>query len=379
MSSLAIDGEPDGWLEIGYTASALAARLDDALSGADTLGAQPLARAWYGPASGAFTGDWSSRRARYEELIDLARRAARVITEYGEALREVQEHARALEYTWCATGLVVSPLGVFDLPAGVALLPAPARLSLEHALAGALRDLESLAADVLACASDLVIGLGPVVALLEEFALAVFGSGAITLIEKNFMEGIEAPLFVPGSVLGTIPDVLRDVVEYLPEAAAGAATGLASFGDRVLPAVPWVDALWDVGDDAWLRHEGLLASLEQNSGGIAGLVAASLLAGVGETVGGVVVGAVVGVVAVGAPEAVVAVGAVVVGAALVGIVAAGVGAVVQTGVNHNKKTINRDVDDIGQDITRDFDNDVVPVIENHIAPGIENAVGTGPA
>jgi hypothetical protein len=367
MGSLAIGGEPDGWLEIGYTAGALAARLDDALSDADTLGAQPLARSWYGPASGAFTGDWSSRRARYEELIDLARRAARVITEYGEALREVQEHARALEYTWCATGLVVSPLGVFDLPAGAALLPAPARLSLEHALAGALRDLESLATDVLASASDLVIGLGPVVALLEEFALARFGSDAITVWDHDIRPGLNKGFWV-STLAGAVPGVVKSFADD-PEADHLVAVGLADEGGELANGIVWGDQAWDVVDDAF--REGPLASLEQNSGGI-------VSAGVG-TLGGIGVTALAGVVvAAGAP--VVAGAAVLVGGALlVGIVGVGVGNVVQTEVDDHKKTINRDVDDVGHDISRDFDHDVVPEIENHIAPDIENAVGTGPA
>jgi hypothetical protein len=368
MGSLAIGGEPNGWLEIGYTASALAARLDDALSDADALGAQSVARSWSGPAAGAFTGDWPARRARYEELIDLARRAARAITEYGEALREVQEHARALEYTWCATGLVVSPLGVFDLPAGAALLPAPARLSLEHALAGALRDLESLATDVLASASDLVIGLGPVVALLEEFALARYGSDAITVWDHDIRPGLNKGFWV-STLGGAIPGVVKSLTVEFPVADRVMVSGLADVGDDLANGIVWGDQAWDVGDDAF--HEGPLASLEQNSGGI-------VSAGVG-TLGGIGVTALAGVVvAAGAP--VVAGAAVLVGGALlVGIVGVGVGNVVQTEVDDHKKTINRDVDDVGHDISRDFDHDVVPEIENHIAPDIENAVGTGPA
>ena len=364
MGSLAIDGEPNDWLEIGYAASALAARLDDALSDADALGAQALARSWYGPAAGAFTGDWSTRRGRYEELIDLARRAARAINEYGEALHEVQEHARALEYTWCAAGLVVSPLGVFDLPAGAALLPAPARLALEHALDGAMRDLESLGADVIAGASVLVAGLGPVAALLEEFGLARFGSDAITVFDRDIRPGLNLG-FWTGTLAATIPGVVKSFTEDFPEADRLMVSGLADAGGEVANGIVWADQGWDVWHDA--RREGYLASLEQNAGGIASTAVSAL--------GGLGVVALAGVVAVGAPEAVVLVG----GALLVGVVAVGVGTVVQDSVNDNKKTIKRDVDDAGEDITRDFDNDVAPEIENHIAPDIENVVGTGSA
>jgi hypothetical protein len=367
MGSLAIGGEPNGWLEIGYTASALAARLDDALSDADALGAQSVARSWSGPAAGAFTGDWPARRARYEELIDLARRAARAITEYGEALREVQEHARALEYTWCATGLVVSPLGVFDLPAGAALLPAAARLSLEHALAGALRDLESLSAVVLASASDLVFGLGPVVVLLEEFGLARFGSDVITVFDRDIRPGLN-PGFWVSTLGGAVPGVVKSLADEFPVADRVMVSGLADVGGDLVNVIVWGDQTWDVVHDA--RREGYLGSLEQNSGGIAS-TAVGTLGGIG------VAALAAGVVAAGAPVAAAAV--VVGGAVLVGVVAVGVGNVVQTDVDDHKKTIKRDVDDIGRDVTRDFDNDVVPEIEYHIAPGIEDAVGTGPA
>ena len=98
MASLAVDGEPNAWLDIGYAISTLATLLEAELSDADVLGAQALARSWYGPTATAFSVDWASRRGRYEELIDLARRASRLITEYGEALHEAQEHSRAIEY-----------------------------------------------------------------------------------------------------------------------------------------------------------------------------------------------------------------------------------------------------------------------------------------
>ena len=60
MASLAVDGEPNAWLDIGYAISTLATLLEAELSDADVLGAQALARSWYGPT--ATPSAWTGRR-----------------------------------------------------------------------------------------------------------------------------------------------------------------------------------------------------------------------------------------------------------------------------------------------------------------------------
>jgi len=100
--------------------------------------------------------------------------------------------------------------------------------------------------------------------------------------------------------------------------------------------------------DTRVRHESLLASIEDNSGDIvAQLVSDAAVA----AAGAVIVAAVAT-----APAAVVVVGAVVIG----GVVAAGVGAGVQMVVDHNRQRINNFVHKAGQDL-------------QGIAPGLEAA------
>jgi hypothetical protein len=338
MAGLRIEGDPDTWLDAGYSVKTLAARLEGELSDADTFGPQALARSWYGPAAGAFSSSWGTRRARYEDLVDLTRRAGQAITSYGEALHEVQEHARVLEYTWCAAGLVLSD-GFFVLPAGLELLPSAVRMSLERTLSDALRDVENLEADVAAGVVSLALGLNPVIALLAEFALAGVGSLSISEIEHEFMEIAENP--ITAGVIGMIPDLTKELASILPDTRL--VSGIAKDGDPVLDVVYGVDAVWDVVHDA--RHEGYLASIEQNAPGIA---STAVGIGVGGLVTGVLTAGGVILVAAGAPEIAVGVGVVVVGAVVTGVVAWGVGQVVQGVVDHHRQAINQAVDIMGQ-------------------------------
>ena len=297
--------------------------------------------------------DWASRRGRYEELIDLARRASRLITEYGEALHEAQEHSRAIEYLWIATGLVVSPGGFFVLPEAVALLPSPARMTLERALANAERDVAGLEVEVLAGVTALVFGLNPLIMLLEEFTLLGVGNADVREFAREVVSGLNLKWWA-GTVGGAIPDAIK---------AAGMIGDIADVGDPVIMAIQGLDMDWDVWHDA--RHEGYLASIEQNAGGIASTYTGI---GLGLVAGGLIAGAVAAAPAVGAVALVIGTGVV------VGIVAAGVGTVVQDEVNDNKTTINRDVHEVGHDVheigdnvEEDLDSDP-PTLENLIRP-----------
>jgi uncharacterized protein YukE len=340
MAGLSIQGDPDSWLDAGYSVKALAARLESELSDADTFGPQALARSWYGPAASAFSASWATRRARYDDLVDLTRRAGQAITSYGEALQEVQEHARVLEYTWCAAGLVLAD-GFFVLPAGLELLPSAVRMSLEKTLSDALRDVESLEADVAAGVVSLALGLSPVIALLAEFALAGIGSISISEIEHEFMKIAENPITV--GLIGMIPALTQKLAGVLPDTEL--VDGIAKDGDPVLDVLDALDATWDVAHDA--TREGLLASLEQNAGG---LTQTAVAMGIGGAVTGVLAAGGVLLIAAGAPELVVGVGVVVGATVVTGLIAAGVGHEVQTVVNKHKQAINQGVELMGQGV-----------------------------
>lgn len=351
MAGLRIEGDPDSWLDAGYSVKTLAARLEGELSDADRFGPQALARSWYGPAAGAFSASWATRRTRYEDLIDLTRRAGQAITVYGEALREVQEHARVLEYTWCAAGLVLAD-GFFVLPAGLELLPSAVRMSLERTLSDALRDVESLEADVAAGVVSLALGLNPVIALLAEFALAGIGSVSIGELEHELVEIAENPY--TAMLLGAVPVLAKFLADgvlpgtklvlehgVLPDTKL--VSGVADHGTAVLNVIAGGVETWDVVHDA--RREGYLASIEQNAGGITSTVVGmgiggGVTAGVAFLAGGAAV-AVAGPVVGGA--------LVIVGAAVVtGVIANGVGDKVQAFVDHHKQAINQTVELMGE-------------------------------
>jgi hypothetical protein len=361
MAGLTIEGQPDGWLDVGYSLSTLAARLEAELSDLSTLGAQSLASSWYGPAASAFFTDWASRRARYEDLLDLARRAANAITEYGQALLNMQARARAVEYAWCSAGLRVLPGGDgFMLPPTAGALPQPVRMSLEQTLVAATRDVVDLGGGVVAIAGDLIAVLVPVIELLEEFGLAGFGAAYLSEFGHAFMHGVTDPFFLPGIALDAAKHLAEDAAadtrahasqlghdlragtaEERSEAApllrpvgqdASRLTSLADRGASAVTGIGWTIVGLEVKSD--LPRLGFVGSLEANAGNIASMAVGDAAVAMSGTV--------IAAVVVGASPVAVAVGAVVIG----GIVAVGVGAVVQTIVNHNKDTINHWAHDV---------------------------------
>jgi hypothetical protein len=337
MAGLMIQGDPGGWSDVGGSLSALATRLETGLSDADAFGAQALARSWYGPAAGAFSAHWATRRPRYEDLIVLVRRAAQAILAYAHTLEDMRARAMNLESVWCGVGLHVLYSGEgFMLPPGVESMPPHAQVSLRQALSESARDIEALGADCVAAATELAAVLVPVITLLEDFALIelniIRGIGAEFINEQKDPSSIAETAFgvvekftsraadnagIYASQLGYYlregtPDEQSAAGSLLPEAGqdaavAGSVNDLVKWGGGLALVAGNGLTVWKVIHDG--QKEGYRASLEQNAGAIASTVTGDVLAiafpGVGLLAGG--------------------------------IIAAGVGYTVQTVVNHRKE------------------------------------------
>lgn len=336
MTGLFVGGDAQSWLNNGYAIGSIAARLDRSLAGASS-GANSAERAWYGPASQGFSTTWSSQYTSYEDLLGLIRRAANAIDAYGQALEESQSRARMLEYTWCAAGLIVGPDGCMALPHGAAALPPEARLPLERALTEANRDVGYLGNTTGEAVVALTIELNPVIAMLDEFGMPGFLETFSREVAHNFLDELKD---VPGDVDRTL------------HATAGAIDGLApegellDFTDKVEPwlyPIGFAIAGGEIALEA--RHHGYLRSTEDHVGDLASVSAS----GLGLWAGGLATGAGAdalldaGILTVAAPEVAVVIGGVVLGT----LIAVGVGAVVQTVVDHNRAKINHIVHDIG--------------------------------
>jgi uncharacterized protein YukE len=355
MTSLSVRGDPQGWVDLGAAISTVAATLESELAGADSNCAQPLARSWYGPAAASFSASWASRRSRYEQLIGHLHSAGRAIGGYGQRLWELQQQAWSVESRAIEAGLRVAPLGDgFLLPVEAHLLPAPARMLIEHALADAAQGVERLFADVAAAAEDLLFTLGPVVTLLEDFCLAGVAAAYLPELVRELENQVK-----PDAVLGHLLDLGHEAEKHLAkeerayastlghdlrsglthevrstaapllrDAGRGAklAGRFARYGEGVTTVYAWGVTGYQVISDA--RREGLTASLEQNAGDIAETAVGPLATGA--AVAGIVL------LAPAAPVAVVAVGGVAIGA----VVAVGVGAGVQAIVDHRHGIIH---------------------------------------
>jgi hypothetical protein len=352
MAGLSVRGDPQGWVDLGSAISTAAAILDSELSGADVNGAQVLARSWYGPSAAAFSANWAARRSRYEQLIGHLHSVGRSVSGYGQRLWELQEQAWAVESRAIEAGLRLTPLGDgFLLPPEANLLPGPARMLIEHALADAAQGVERLFADVVAAAEDLTFTLGPVITLLEDFC--VVGVGAYL---PELVRGLKDQLS-PEAILGDALGVWATTAEYTERAALGTwsklevlsnagfteadtllpaatadaarAASRAAFLDHASTALTVVVTTGQVLWGAFVEHEGVRVSLEKNAGNIA-----DAAVGIGLSAAAVAIG--VPLVAAGAPVALVAVGS----AVAVGVVAVGVGAAVQTVVDHRQAIIH---------------------------------------
>jgi hypothetical protein len=195
-----------------------------------------------------------------------------------------------------------------------------------------------------------------VIALLEEFWQLGLGSGLISEFAHEFMQEVNDPVglaedvgleFLKASAKAakaTATDLKylsdagwteADGPAYTAAVQAGRASAIATVaehGSTILTvAVTTGEVLWGAYHD----HEGLVGSIEQHSGDIADAAVSGLA-----TAGAI---AAIGLLVPAAPAAVVIVGGVAIGA----VVAAGVGATVQTIVDHNRQKINHAIDDIG--------------------------------
>jgi hypothetical protein len=346
---LTVQGDPQGWADLGSAFGNAAATLEAELAGVDLNGAQALARTWYGPTSAAFSASWASRRSRYEQLIDHLYSAGRAVAGYGQRLGELQEQAWSVESRAIEAGLRVTPLGdAFMLPPEAELLPAPARMIIEHALADALQGAERLFADVAAAAEDLMFTLGPVAALLEDFCLAGLVAAYLPEFAHDFVQLLKGELI--GQPLDLVAHAVQDVADGAAADATAAAYALQDLRDLgfteaegALPAAisdashasaiaavadkgPAIVAIaFTTGQVVWGafgEHEGVVGSLEKHAGD---MTDTAVQLGLAATAG-------VALVTAGAPVALVAVGVVVVGA--------GVGAAVQTIVDHRHAIIH---------------------------------------
>jgi hypothetical protein len=337
MTGLFVGGDSRSWLNNGYAIGSIAARLDRSLAGASS-GATSAERAWYGPASQAFLAAWSSQYTSYEDLLGLIRRAANAIDAYGQALEESQRRARVLEYTWCAAGLIVGPDGCMALPHGAAALPPEARLPLEGALTEANRDVGYLGNTTAEAVVALTIALNPVIALLDEFGMPGFLETFSREVAHNFIDELK--------------DGRADAIDAMHialDATKKISTDeeLQGYSELYGKAVAYAGFAWTLGKvGSEAQSRGYLRASEDHAGDLVDTfppVRTAFLAGgvwAAEGIGTALVGA--GVVA-SAPVAVVAIGGLVLGT----VVALGVGAVVQTVVDHNRAKINHIVHDIG--------------------------------
>ncbi len=358
MGSLGLAGDPDGWLHAGYTISTLMDQLDSDLDTADRAGGSGLRQTWAGPVADAFTQDWGARRARYADLIASARSAAAAIIEFGERLADLLRRAYQLEQYWCGCGLtLLDGAEHFLLPWGFEHMPDGTQLSLRQCLQDSDRDIGAMWNDVTAAVDDLVTALESVLEALGDFnILAVdvsvwtagqYLSGYLTNPLSLLADGMT---IVAHSIDTTAKAALDEGVRLEMTAAedgsraveaaaddafdageravavAGKFDGYADLAGRAAFIAAIVITAWQVRDS--IRKHGALAGVEDNAGNIAALVAVPVVAAL-------------------LPEAVAGVGLV----AALAVVGVGVGALVQWGVDHNKKTINHVVHSVGDGVT----------------------------
>ena len=245
-------------------------------------------------------------------------------------------------------GLRLTPLGDgFLLPPEANLLPGPARMFIEHALADAAQGVERIFADVATAAEDLMFTLGPVITLLEDFCQ--LGLGLLAQYDREFVQELEhhpwevvhavasgaaraTELTADNAVMfasqlgyylskGTAPE--RSAAARLLRRAGkdavrdGGIQDVADVVEKVAIGATIAIAVGQVAWDAVVEHEGWVRSVERNAGGIAG--AAAGLA-----------------VALALPEAIIPLGA----AAVIAVTAVGVGAAVQIAVDHRHGIIH---------------------------------------
>lgn len=358
MGSLGLNADPDGWLNAGYTINALMDSLESELYDADRVGGSGLTAHWAGPVADAFNGHWGALHPRVADLIVQGRRAASAISQFGGKLEDFVARAGDLERYWLGFGLHLEGM-FFTLPLGFELLSPEHQLSFRQLVTESERDVTAMWDDIKAAVDDVVTVLESLIDAFEDFAVLELGAAAGLF--GGYLGGyLKDPVSLVSDGLSVaLPYLVRSTNHGLDEAyrvavSAGEDAGrdVQAVADATAKsAVRNADLVHDVGKfggpvlllatvgvTAWQTYDtaktaGWVNAIEDHAGDWAGLAA-----GIG-----------IGVAVAAAPVAVPAI-AVVVGG---GIVAAGVGSLVQWGVDDHRKVVGQALTDIGHgaDIT----------------------------
>jgi hypothetical protein len=359
MGSLGLHADPDGWLNAGYSIRTLMDSLDSELYDADRIGGAGLSQSWAGPVAEAFTGHWSGARSRAEDLIAQGRRAAAAITDFGARLEDLVRRAADLESYWLSFGLQLGLDGMhFALPWGFEQLSPGHQVSFHQWLTESERDVTAMWADIRAAVDDVVTALESLIAALDDLAvveagvfaglaggwldgyrknLASLGQDGLSVLTERLVRGTNRELdHAYDIVIKADEDASsydRAAVDAIARSAVRKATlvdDLGKWGGRALLVAAVGVTLWQTYDTAESKNaenkkKGWGDAFEEHAGDWAGLAA------------GVAIG--VALAPVGLP----AIGAIVVG----GILATGVGDVVQAAVDH-RVAINHAARDVGE-------------------------------
>jgi hypothetical protein len=354
MGSLGLHADPDGWLNAGYSIRTLMDSLDSELYDADRIGGAGLSAHWAGPVAEAFTGHWSGVRSRAEDLITQGRRAAAAITDFGGRLEDFVKRAADLESYWLGFGLQIGLDGMhFALPWGFEQVSPVHQVSFHQWLTESERDVTAMWSDIEASVDDVVTVLESLIAALDDLAvveLGVFaglaggwldgyrknvaslGQDGLSVLTERLVRGTNQGLDHAYDVaVGAGEDASRyspAAVDDLVKSAvhnANVVHEVGKWGGRGLLFASVGVTLWQTYDTAENKKKGWGDAFEEHAGDWAGLAA------------GVAIGAAL------APVGLPAIGAVVVG----GILATGVGDVVQAAVDH-RVAINDAARDVGE-------------------------------
>jgi hypothetical protein len=360
MGSLGLHADPDGWLNAGYSIRTLMDSLDSELYDADRIGGAGLSQSWAGPVAEAFTGHWSGVRSRAEDLIAQGRRAAAAITDFGGRLEDFVKRAADLESHWLSFGLQLGLDGMhFALPWGFEQLSPVHQVSFHQWLTESERDVTAMWSDIRAAVDDVVTALESLIAALDDLAvvelgvfaglaggwldgyrknLASLGQDGLSVLTERLVRGTNKGLDDAYDILtgadgapshyspAAVDDIVTSAVHN-----ANLVHEVGKWGGRGLLLASVGVTLWQTYDTAQTynkaehKKNGWGDAFEEHAGDWAGLAA------------GVAIG--VALAPVGLP----AIGAVVVG----GILAAGVGDVVQAAVDH-RVAINHAARDVGE-------------------------------
>lgn len=380
MSALGVYGDPGGWQHAGETIAGVVAQLADEINHADTVGGSGLRYSWSGPVAEAYLEQWHHRYRRYGDLLYHAGRAANALVDFAGRLLDLQRRAYDLEVNYRSLGLHLAGDGLrFMLPLGHENLAHEVKAALTTALHKSECDIAAIWVDAREAVADVVTILESVIDELAGFqaiGVGIVGAGvswafgeAKGLGHDFARDFVADPLAEGAHVLKDVSVVAEARAEHVLKVAqildkewsasldgdvrrAGSSllrdartdsavaedfTGYADVGEHAMTLAAVGMTATGTYFDA--RKHGWTTALEDNAGGWASIAAG---AGASAAIEGVLgIGAVAAVAA--ASPVLVTVGAVVVG----GVVAAGVGALVQHEVDHHRAAVGHALHDIG--------------------------------